>query len=80
MASRLDQEVAVFISADPSEQGMLPCMVPLIALVAGAYSSHDGATSLSLLTDEVSPIGSMVTKRTLLQQVGSASTIPNPPR
>ena len=80
MSAQLDREVAVFMSANPVEAGARWCKVPLIALVAGSFSSQDGSSSLSLLDDAVSPIGSMVTKRTLLQQVGSASTMPNPPR
>ena len=78
--SRLEREVAVFLSAIPEEQDQLPCNVPLIALVTDTFSSEDGTCSLSLLAADVSPIGSMVTKRTLLQHVGSASAMPNPPR
>ena len=72
--------VARFLSADPSEQELLPCRVPIVALVPGTFCSDDGLTQLSLQTEAVSPIGSMVTKRALLQQVGSALTMPNPLR
>ena len=74
----LERDVAVFSSADPQERAVVPTQT-LIALIAGTFISGDGAISLSLLDDTTSPIGSMVVKRVLLQQVGSASTMPNPP-
>ena len=72
--------VARFLSADTAEQDLLPCRVPLVGLVSGTFVSDDGLTQLSLQSQDVSPIGSMVTKRALLQQVGSALTMPNPLR
>ena len=76
----LEREVVTFVSANIAEQGALPLRTQLIALGTGSFSAEDGVCSLSLLNEEVSPIGSVATKRAMSQQVGSASTMPNPPR
>ena len=61
------REVAVFLSADPMERRILPVGRALVAITAGSYASLDGETSLALLADDVSPIGSMGVNRLRLQ-------------
>lgn len=61
------REVATFMSTDPLERRLLPVGRQLIALIEGSYASLDGETSLALLTDDVSPIGSMGVNRLRLQ-------------
>ena len=51
------RELAWFSSAQPAERAQAPTGCPLIALVTGNYASQDGTISLSLLAEEISPIG-----------------------
>ena len=50
-------ETATFSSASPAERTSVPCGAPPVALVTGNYSSQDSTVSLSLLAEEISPIG-----------------------
>ena len=51
------RELASFSSASPTERFAAPTGCPLIGLVTGNYASQDGTISLSLLAEEISPIG-----------------------
>ena len=51
------RELASFSSASAAEREVAPTGCPLICLVTGNYASVDGSISLSLLADEISPIG-----------------------
>ena len=51
------RELASFTSASPEERSRAPTGCLLIALVTGNYATQDGTISLSLLAEEISPIG-----------------------